>query len=103
MDRLKGKLASEFDMKEPGSLRYFLSLEVTRNGTCISVSQRKYVMDLLKETGMLGCTPFDTPIDPSSKLSEVTSGSPVDKGRYQRLDGKLIYLAHARPDIALRP
>ena len=40
MDILKGKLASEFDMKDLGSLRYFLSMEVTRNGTGISVSQR---------------------------------------------------------------
>lgn len=91
MDRLKGKLASEFEMKDLGSLRYFVSMELARNKTGISVSQRKYMTDLLKETGMLGCTPFDTPIDPSSKLSEVTSGSPVDKGRCQRLVGKLIY------------
>ena len=66
----------------------------------ISVSLRKYVLDLLKETGMLGCKPIDTPMDPNTKLSNSSMQIPIDKGRYQRLVGKLIYLAHTRPDIA---
>lgn len=99
MERLKRKLASEFEM-DSGNLRYFLGMEIARNKTGISVSQRKYVMDLLKETGMLGCKLVDTPMDPSLNLSEQTSGSPVDKGRYQRLVGKLIYLSYTTKDIA---
>ena len=66
----------------------------------ISVSLRKYVLDLLKETRMLGCKPIDTPMDPNNKLSNSSMQIPVDNGRYQRLVGKLIYLAHTRPDIA---
>ena len=62
--------------------------------------QRKYVLDLLTETGMLGCKPSDTPMDPNTKLSDSSMQSPVDKGRYQRLVGKLIYLAHTRPNTA---
>ena len=49
----------------------------------ISVSLRKYVLDLLKETGMLGCKPIDTPMDPNTKLSNSSMQIPVDKGRYQ--------------------
>ena len=63
------------------------------------MSQRKYVLDLLQETGVSGCRPADTPMDPNVKLWE-KGDTPVDKGRYQRLVGKLIYLAHTRPDIA---
>ena len=49
---------------------------------------------------MSGCKPSDTPIEANSKLGEVKNGVPVDKGRYQRLVGRLIYLSHTRPDIA---
>ena len=61
--------------------------------------QRKYVLDLLTEIGLLGCRPSDTPIEVNTRLRE-KDGNPVDKGRYQRLMGKLIYLSHTRPDIA---
>ena len=100
IERLKRNLALEFEMKDLGKLRYFLGMEVARNKTGISVSQRKYVIDLLQETGMLGCKPVDTPMDPNVKLELNGNGTPVDKGRYQRLVGKLIYLSHTRPDIA---
>ncbi|KAL6342864.1 hypothetical protein AAG906_016883 [Vitis piasezkii] len=35
----------------------------------IVLSQRKYVLDLLKETSMLGCKPIDTPIDVNIEMS----------------------------------
>ena len=57
-------------------------------------------MDLLKETGMLGCKPADTPMDPNRRTERSEESVPADRGRYQRLVGKLIYLAHTRPDIA---
>ena len=65
MERLKQKLALEFDMRDLGNLRYFLGMEVAGNKTGISVPQRKYMLNLLKETGMLGCKPTNTPMDPS--------------------------------------
>lgn len=98
MDRLKKALTLEFEMKDLGNLRYFLGMEIARSKSGISVSQRKYVLDLLKETGMLGCKPAETPIDPNVKFDRTSNL--VDRGRYQRLVGKLIYLSHTRPDIA---
>ncbi|KAL9434214.1 hypothetical protein AB3S75_028943 [Citrus x aurantiifolia] len=100
MSRLKQNLAKEFEIKDLGQLKYFLGMEVARSKKGIVVSQRKYILDLLKETGMSGCKPSDTPIEANSKLGEVKNGVPVDKGRYQRLVGRLIYLSHTRPDIA---
>ena len=51
--RLKKLLAKEFEIKDLGYLKYFLGMEVARSRKGIYVSQRKYVLDLLKETGML--------------------------------------------------
>ncbi|RVW12470.1 Retrovirus-related Pol polyprotein from transposon RE1 [Vitis vinifera] len=74
-------------------------MEVARSRKGIIVSQRKYILDLLKETGMLGCKPIDTLMDSQQKLGIEKESTPVDRGRYQRLVGRLIYLSHTRPDI----
>lgn len=66
----------------------------------IVVSQQKYILDLLKETGISGCKPSDNPVEVSAKLSEVKNGVPAGTGGYQRLVGRLIYLSHTRPSIA---
>ena len=100
IERIKKKLACDFEMKDLGDLRNFLKMEVARNKNEISVSQPKYVLDLLKETGMMGCRPVDTPMDANVKLNNKDDDQPIDKGQYQRLVGKLIYLAHTRLDIA---
>lgn len=47
---------------------------------------------------MLGCKPAETPMESSTKLGENKESIPVDKGSYQRLVGKLIYLSHTRPN-----
>nr|ADN33751.1 reverse transcriptase [Cucumis melo subsp. melo] len=73
--------------------------QVARSKEGISVSQRKYTLDLLTETGMLGCRPADIPIEFNCKLGNSDDQVPVDKEQYQRLVGKLIYLSHIRPDI----
>ena len=97
---LNRKLSREFEIKDLGELRYFLGMEIARSRKGITVSQRKYILDLLKDTGMSGCRPADTPIDPNQKLGKDSEGTPVDILRYQRLVGRLIYLSHTRPDIA---
>ncbi|KAK2981051.1 hypothetical protein RJ640_007654 [Escallonia rubra] len=99
MERLKQCLASEFEIIDLGSLKFFLGMEIARSKKGIAVSQRKYVLDLLKETGMSGCRSVETPIDPNKKLGD-NKGDLVNTSRYQKLVGKLIYLSHTRPDIA---
>ncbi|XP_019256318.1 PREDICTED: uncharacterized protein LOC109234708, partial [Nicotiana attenuata] len=66
----------------------------------IVISQRKYALDILEETGMIGCRPVDTPMDPNSKLLP-GQGEPLrDPARYRRLVGKLNYLTVTRPNIS---
>lgn len=43
---------------------------------------------------------MDTPIDSNHRMSlDCKKGMIIDKGRYQRFVGRLIYLSHSRPDI----
>ena len=97
---LKQKLSEEFEIKDLGKLKYFLGIEVARSQKGIFISQRKYILDLLKEMGMSGCKPADTPIDPNVKLGIGDGESSDNRGQYQRLVRRLIYLSHTRPDIA---
>jgi hypothetical protein len=91
-------LSKEFEVKDLGELKYFFGIEVARSPQGIVLSQRKYILDLLNETCMLGCRPASTLIDSNNKLC-AGPGDPVNKESYQRLVGRLIYLCHTRPDI----
>ena len=99
IEKVKQHLSNEFEVKDLGQMRYFLGIEVSRSSRGIYLSQRKYVLDLLAETRMLESKPVAPPIEPNLRIT-ANSGEPVDRGRYQRLVGRLIYLSHTRPDIA---
>ncbi|KAA0046033.1 cysteine-rich RLK RECEPTOR-like protein kinase [Cucumis melo var. makuwa] len=51
--QLKQRMGDEFKIKDLENLKYFLGMEVARSKEGISVSQRKYTLDLLTETGKL--------------------------------------------------
>ena len=52
---LKKFLDDQFGLKDLGSLRYFLGLEVARTYVGISLTQRKYALEILKDTSFIGC------------------------------------------------
>jgi len=96
---LKSYLHQCFKRKDLGSLKYFLGIEVARAPTGLFLCQRKYTLDILTETGMLGAKPSFFPMEQQHKLS-FNSGDPIsDLAQYHRLVGRLIYLAITRPDI----
>lgn len=68
--QLKGCLAREFEIKDLGFLKYFLGIEVAQEKQGIFLSQRKYVLDLLNESGMEGCRPCATHIEANHRLKE---------------------------------
>lgn len=73
-------------------------MDIARSKKRLSISQQKYVFDLLKENGILGSKPNHTPIETEKKVE--SDKKPIDKEMYQKLVRKLIYLSYARPNIA---
>ncbi|RVW35016.1 Retrovirus-related Pol polyprotein from transposon RE1 [Vitis vinifera] len=100
IQRLKQHLFNHFQTKDLGKLKYFLGLEIAQSSSGVVMSQRKYVLDILEETGMLECKPVDTPMNPNVKLVPRQEEPLRDPGRYRRLVGKLNYLTITRPDIS---
>ncbi|RVW47609.1 Copia protein [Vitis vinifera] len=74
IQKLKQHLFTHFQTKDLGKLKYFLGIEIAQSSSGVVLSQRKYALDILEETG--------------------------DPGRYRRLVGKLNYLTITRPDIS---
>ncbi|RVW64718.1 Retrovirus-related Pol polyprotein from transposon RE1 [Vitis vinifera] len=68
IQKLKQHLFTHFQTKDLGKLKYFLGIEITQSNSGVVLSQRKYALDILEETGMLDCKPVDTPMDPNVKL-----------------------------------
>ena len=96
---LKSFLHGQLHTKDLDMLKYFLGVEVIRSKRGIFLSQRKYVLDLLSETGKLAAKPCQSPMAQSLHITR--EGELFeDLKRYRRLVGKLNYLTVTRPDIA---
>ena len=65
VDSLKKVLDDRFGLKDLGSLRYFLGLEVARTDEGISLNQRTYALEILKDTSFIGSKPVKFPMEHS--------------------------------------
>lgn len=94
---LKQFLHTHFCIKDLGELKYFLGLEIVGSKKGIYISQRKYALEIIKNTSFLGVKSVDFPIE-EAKLSN--KGELLkDPAAYRCLVGRVIYLTITRPDI----
>ncbi|KAK3002667.1 hypothetical protein RJ639_019973 [Escallonia herrerae] len=99
IERLKKFLLKRFRIKNLGDLKYFLGIEFSRSKKGIFMSQRKYALDILQDSGLLGVRPDKFPMEQNLKLTPTDGILLSDPTKYRRLVGRLIYLTVTRPDI----
>ncbi|XP_040995181.1 uncharacterized mitochondrial protein AtMg00810-like [Juglans microcarpa x Juglans regia] len=85
VNTFKAFLDQKFKLKDFGPLKYFLGLEITRNTSGISLSQRKYALDILSDTGFLGYKSVKTPMEQHLKLSRTDGVLLDDPKSYRRV------------------
>jgi hypothetical protein len=81
-----------FRLKDLGTLKYFLGLEIARSTKGISVSQRKYSLEILQDSSLLASKPVSFPMEQNLKLSRVVGSLLSNPTSYSRLIGRLLYL-----------
>ena len=95
----KAYLQTHFAIRDLKTPQYFIGIEFAYQSGKLPLFQRKYALDLLQETGLLGCKPATSPLEARPKFLDTDSPMIADPNRYRRLLGKLIYLTVTRPDI----
>ncbi|XP_022042376.1 uncharacterized mitochondrial protein AtMg00810-like [Helianthus annuus] len=100
IQEIKQCLHEKFSIKDLGELKYFLGIKVAKTSRGLVLSQRKYTLDILEDSGKGGCRPSFFPIEQNLKLTMDDKESKVDASNYRRLIGRLLYLQATRPDIA---
>lgn len=89
-----------FALKDMGELSYFLGIEVSKSSQGVSLTQAKYITDILDKHGMTDCSPVPTPMSTGSYLTK-ESGELIDNvSQYRSVIGALQYVTLTRPDIA---
>nr|XP_043633114.1 uncharacterized mitochondrial protein AtMg00810-like [Erigeron canadensis] len=97
---VKAALDAKFTIKDLGPATYFLGIEICRTANGTYLNQRKYILGLLKESGLTAAKPADTLFPSDIKLS-LTSGKLLASAKsYRRLVRRLLYLTMTRPDIS---
>ncbi|CAL9017956.1 unnamed protein product, partial [Prunus brigantina] len=93
-------LSRLFSMKDLGPVHYFLGMEILCTPNGLSLTQSKYIKDLLTRTKMQDAKHISSPVASGRRLS-LHDGVPLaDPSEYRSVVGALQYLTLTRPDIA---
>jgi len=102
MDTTKNAIKSEWETTDMGEPSKIVGLEFCFAKESITISQKLYIEELLKDHGMAQANPVGMPLDPHYVIGPNPEGSAGTRSNpYAVLLGELQYLANAtRPDIA---
>ncbi|KAL0347666.1 UNVERIFIED_CONTAM: Retrovirus-related Pol polyprotein from transposon RE1 [Sesamum calycinum] len=89
-----------FTIKDLEYAKYFLGLEIARSQDGTSIMQRKYIEDIIADTGMGDAKAALTPLLQGLKFRDDERILLLEPSWYRRLVGRLLYLGFTRPDIS---
>ncbi|KAH9705132.1 Plant intracellular ras-group-related LRR protein 4 [Citrus sinensis] len=93
-------LTQRFSLKDLSPLSYFLGVEIVPHRHGILLSQRRYIVDILIRTHMLGAKPVSTPLPHNLSLSLYSSAPLSDPTEYHTIVGSLQYLSLTHSNIS---
>lgn len=96
---LKAQLEKKFKLKHLGYLSYFLGVEVAYSEEGAYLSQRKYALEILNDSGLLEAKPSNVPMERMVNLRDEFE-SIQNPTFYRKLVGKLIFLNITRLDLS---
>jgi hypothetical protein len=102
MKALKENLKQRFEMTDLGEATWILGMEITRDrkNHTMSVSQRRYILDILERFRMAGCKSISTPMEQNITLTKLSTPE-IDPKLFQSAVGSFMYaMIGSRPDLA---
>jgi len=101
MTKTKNYIKSVWEVTDIGEPNKIVGIEITINENSISISQQKYVENILRKENMKDANPVGTPLDPNIQIGPNPDGNQGNRSNsYARLLGELQWVANVtRPDI----
>jgi hypothetical protein len=91
------EMQKEFEMSMLGELPFFLLLYISQYGKGIFISQNKYIKEMLKKFRMEDCTPINSPMVTSCKLSKNAEYLKATQTLHRLMIGILLCVMKLRP------
>ncbi|KAG6619865.1 Integrase catalytic core protein [Phytophthora cinnamomi] len=99
---VKRQLKSRFEMTDSGKCSFILGIKVVDNTDgSVTLSQARYINDILERFGLQDCKPASSPIDISMKLVSSDAMAKLDAPFREAVGALMQLMTSTRPDIAL--
>jgi hypothetical protein len=101
IEQTKAGLEAEWELTDLGEPVKIMGIEIALNDHSVTISQRRYLENILRKEKMDRANPVGMPLDPGISLEPNPDGNDGNRSNsYARLIGELQFLANAtRPDI----
>ncbi|OWZ10008.1 Copia protein [Phytophthora megakarya] len=101
IDEVKRQIKSRFEMADSGKCAFILGIEVVDNADgSVTLSQARYINDILERFGMQDCKPAASPVDISMKLVSSDATTKMDAPFREAVGALMHLMTSTRPDIA---